>query len=121
MSTTTFPTSCSALLCPSRFGRWQRRQPTVIHDAHAGGAGARRAQCGAIVDGESLPGAGSVPGLSIPTPVLRFEGRAEHTWRRLADHDPPVIAARGDGATVVNLRSVDANDDVIVADALATI
>jgi L-seryl-tRNA(Ser) seleniumtransferase len=75
----------------------------------------------AIVHGESLPGAGSVPGLSIPTPVLRFEGQADHTWRRLAHHDPPVIAARRDGATVVNLRSVDANDDVIVADALAAI
>lgn len=75
----------------------------------------------AIVAGESLPGAGSVPGLSIPTPVLRFEGRVDRTWRRLADHDPPVIAARRDGATVVNLRSVDPNDDVIVADALATI
>lgn len=75
----------------------------------------------AIVDGESLPGAGSVPGLAIPTPVLRFEGRADRTWRRLADHDPPVIAARRDGATVVNLRSVDPDDDLIVAAALATI
>lgn len=75
----------------------------------------------AIVDGESLPGAGSVPGLTIPTPVLRFEGRSDHTWRRLAHHDPPVIAARRGGATVVNLRSVDANDDAIVAGALATI
>ncbi len=74
-----------------------------------------------IVEGASLPGAGSVPGLTIPTPVLRFGGSAERTWRRLADHSPPVIAARRDGATVVNLRSVEPDEDAIIAAALAAI
>jgi len=76
---------------------------------------------GSVIDGESLPGAGSVPGLTIPTPVLRLEGSDERVWRALADHDPPVIAARRDGATIVNLRSVPPDDDTIVASALAGI
>lgn len=76
---------------------------------------------GSIVDGESLPGAGSVPGLTIPTPVLRIDGDDERTWRLLADHEPPVVAARRDGATIVNLRSVSPHEDPIVAAALASL
>ena len=76
---------------------------------------------GAIIDGESLPGAGSVPGLTIPTPVLRLSGREEQVWRTLADHDTPVIAARRDGAALVNLRSVHPDEDATVAAALAEI
>jgi len=76
---------------------------------------------GAIVDGASLPGAGSVPGLTIPTPVLRLNGSEERAWRALADHTPPVVAARRDGAAMVNLRSVHPDEDSIVASALASI
>jgi L-seryl-tRNA(Ser) seleniumtransferase len=76
---------------------------------------------GSIVDGESLPGAGSVPGLTIPTPVLRIDGDDERNWRLLADHEPPVVAARRDGATIVNLRSVSPHEDPIVAAALASL
>jgi hypothetical protein len=76
---------------------------------------------GAIVDGESIPGAGSVPGVTIPTPVLRIDGREEHVWRSLADHDTPVIAARRGGAAVLNLRSVQPDEDPIVTAALAEI
>jgi L-seryl-tRNA(Ser) seleniumtransferase len=76
---------------------------------------------GAIVDGESLPGAGSVPGLTIPTPVLRLKGREEHVWRTLANHRTPVVAARRDGAALVNLRSAHPDEDSIVAAALAEI
>lgn len=76
---------------------------------------------GTIVDGASLPGAGSVPGLTIPTPVLRLGGSEEQSWRVLADHVPPVVAARRDGATLVNLRSVQPDEDSIVAAALAAI
>ena len=76
---------------------------------------------GTIVDGASLPGAGSVPGLTIPTPVLRLNGSGERAWRALADHTPPVVAARRDGAAIVNLRSVHPDEDSIVAAALAAI
>ena len=76
---------------------------------------------GTIVDGASLPGAGSVPGLTIPTPVLRLTGSEERAWRALTDHAPPVVAARRDGAALVNLRSVRPDEDSIVAAALAAI
>jgi L-seryl-tRNA(Ser) seleniumtransferase len=76
---------------------------------------------GTIVEGASLPGAGSVPGLSIPTPVLRLGESEERTWRTLARHVPPVVAARRNGATLVNLRSVQPDEDAIVASALAAI
>jgi len=76
---------------------------------------------GSVIGGESLPGAGSVPGLTIPTPVLRIEGSDERTWRVLADHQPPVIAARKGGATIVNLRSVAPDEDSTVTAALASL
>ena len=93
-------------------GEIRRRTAEVLRDSGA---------IGTIVDGESLPGAGSVPGLTIPTPVLRLEGGDERVWTTLARHDPPVIASRRDGAAVVNLRSVPPSDDLIVASALAAI
>ena len=76
---------------------------------------------GTIVEGASLPGAGSVPGLTIPTPVLRLDGNEERAWRTLAEHTPPVVAARRGGATLVNLRSVNPDEDTVVASALAAI
>jgi len=75
----------------------------------------------AIIEGEALPGAGSVPGRSIPTPVIRLSGSPDATWRTLADHDPPVIASRRDGAVHVNLRSVVRDEDEIVTAALAAL
>jgi L-seryl-tRNA(Ser) seleniumtransferase len=74
-----------------------------------------------VIEGEALPGAGSVPGHSIPTPVIRLGGSPEPIWRTLADHDPPVIASRRDGAVQVNLRSVLPSEDQIVTSALAAL
>ena len=74
-----------------------------------------------IIESEALPGAGSVPGRSIPTPAIRLDGNPETVWRSLADHQPPVIASRRDGAVLVNLRSVAPSEDPIVAAALATL
>ena len=104
----------------SRSGRWQWHRSTRSNHARRRCSGSRvsREQ---IVAGESLPGAGSVPGLTIPTPVLRLEGREELVWRTLANHEPPVVAARRNGAAQVNLRSVHPDEDVIVAAALAEI
>jgi L-seryl-tRNA(Ser) seleniumtransferase len=75
----------------------------------------------AIIDGEALPGAGSVPGQTIPTPVIRLTGKPETVWRTLADHEPPVIASRREGAVQVNLRSVVPSEDRVVTAALATL
>ncbi|MEN8114269.1 MAG: L-seryl-tRNA(Sec) selenium transferase [Actinomycetota bacterium] len=88
------------------------RTERVLHESGAAGS---------IVDGASVPGAGSVPGLAIPTPVLRLKGDPETVWSALAAHDPPVVAARRGGAAIVNLRAVLPNEDPLVVTALASI
>lgn len=88
------------------------RTDRVLHDSGVAGS---------IVQGESLPGAGSVPGRTIPTPVLQLEGGAEAVWSTLAAHEPPVIASRKDGAVFVNLRSVAPEEDLIVVEALTSL
>lgn len=71
-----------------------------------------------VVEGESIPGAGSVPGESIPTAVIRLDGPTDELWASLARSKPPVIASRRDGAVFIDLRSVDPGDDKSVATAL---
>jgi L-seryl-tRNA(Ser) seleniumtransferase len=39
----------------------------------------------------------------------------------LRDHDPPLIARARDGRTILDLRSVDPDDDQIVVDALVSL
>ena len=71
-----------------------------------------------IEDGGSLPGAGSVPGATIPTRVIRIDGDADGLWAELAGSDPPVIATRRDGSLFLDLRSVLPSDDDHVRAAL---
>jgi len=72
-----------------------------------------------IEDGVSVPGAGSVPGSTIATKVIRIEGDADRVWARLASsRDDPVIATRRSGAVYLDLRSVAPADDVHVRRAL---
>jgi L-seryl-tRNA(Ser) seleniumtransferase len=71
-----------------------------------------------IVDGTSVPGAGSTPGATIPTRLIRLEGDADRTWSQLADAPTPVITSRRDGAVYIDLRSVLPVNDVAVRAAL---
>lgn len=73
---------------------------------------------GSVVAGESVPGAGSVPGETIPSPNLRLAGSADQTWRRLLASTPPIMARRSEGALLIDLRSVDPADDEHIAAAL---
>ena len=72
-----------------------------------------------VVSGHSLPGAGSVPGRTLPSPVVRVGGEPDARWRLLADAPVPVIARREADALVVDLRAVAPEDDGHVAEALA--
>lgn len=74
---------------------------------------------GRIVAGESLPGAGSVPGETIPSPNLHLVGNADELWHRLLRATPPILARRREGALIIDLRTVDPTDDQHVADLLA--
>jgi L-seryl-tRNA(Ser) seleniumtransferase len=72
-----------------------------------------------VVSDRSLPGAGSVPGRGIPGPVLQIEAGQE-AWRRMLETDPPVVARRDEGRLIVDLRSVEPDDDELVAAALSS-
>jgi len=74
--------------------------------------------CGEVVDCESVPGAGSVPGVTIPSAGVALEG--DHTGA-LRAADPPVIARVAEGRTVADLRTVDPGDDPVLAKALAAV
>lgn len=74
-----------------------------------------------IVDGESLPGAGTVPGRTIPTRLIELPGSPDVTWATLASHTPPIIATRRDDSTFIDLRTVQTRDDDHVAAALQSI
>lgn len=71
-----------------------------------------------IRDGQSLPGAGSVPGATIPTKLIVLPGSADAVYSELAGHNPPIIARRRDTTAVIDLRSVLPADDAHVANAI---
>ena len=68
---------------------------------------------------DSVPGAGSVPGRTIPSFAVCIPGDPDRTWARLAsDDDWPVIGTRRDGSTWLDLRSVAPEEDVRVRSTL---
>ena len=69
-----------------------------------------------IIADASIPGAGSVPGEKVPSPVVRVPGDEEALWKSLVASG--VVARRTNGAVLVDLRTVDPNDDEKLAEAL---
>jgi L-seryl-tRNA(Ser) seleniumtransferase len=67
---------------------------------------------------ESLPGAGSMPGITIPSAGIAVDG--DHT-AALRDADPPVIARVTHDRTVCDLRAVEPADDDHIAAVLASL
>ena len=74
---------------------------------------------GDVVAGESLPGAGSVPGETIPSPNLLLSGRADQLWESLLAAHPPILARRREGRLLIDLRTVDPTDDTNIVAALS--
>jgi L-seryl-tRNA(Ser) seleniumtransferase len=64
---------------------------------------------------EALPGAGSAPGVTMPSFGIEVAG--DHL-AALRDHETPVIARSRDDRTLLDLRSVAVDDDGIIIDAL---
>jgi L-seryl-tRNA(Ser) seleniumtransferase len=68
---------------------------------------------GTVVDTEALPGAGSAPGVTMPSVGIVLDG--DHL-AALRSHEPPVVGRTRDGRTYLDLRSVDpADDEVLIA------
>jgi hypothetical protein len=76
---------------------------------------------GAVVAAESVPGAGSVPGETIPSPAIRLDVAPDPGWKHLVAADPPVVARRREGGLYVDLRTVDQRDDELVAATMSTL
>ncbi len=74
---------------------------------------------GDVVRGESVPGAGSVPGATIASPNLHVHGDADELFARLLSATPPILARRREGELIIDLRTVDPGDDLLVAETLA--
>ena len=71
---------------------------------------------GSCVDAESVIGGGSDPGRGIPTVLISIPG--ETLAERLRASDLPIVARVGDGATLIDLRTVDPSDDDTIISAL---
>jgi L-seryl-tRNA(Ser) seleniumtransferase len=75
---------------------------------------------GQIEAGASVVGAGSVPGQSIPGPVIRISGVDPDTaWHRLLAGEPAIITRRRDGDLIIDLRAVTPDQDAAVTAAVA--
>lgn len=83
-----------------------RRRAESIVDA----AGAGR-----VAEMDALPGAGSAPGITMPSCGVVVE---EDVVAPLRAHDPPVIARSRDGVTSIDLRAVAPADDPVIVSAL---
>lgn len=73
---------------------------------------------GSVVEGASTPGAGSVPGELIPSPVLQLDGSPDTIWKALVGRSIPIVGHRRSGALQLDLRTVDPEDDELVVAAL---
>jgi L-seryl-tRNA(Ser) seleniumtransferase len=69
-----------------------------------------------VVDTESLPGAGSAPGVTIASAGVSVAG--DHL-AALRSHRPPIIARTRDRTTILDLRSVHPDDDAHLIAALS--
>lgn len=72
---------------------------------------------GAVTSCSSVPGGGTLPSVEIPSVGLALDGDHVATLRA---HRTPVIARVVDGRTVLDLRTVEPDDDAFVAAALTS-
>lgn len=68
-----------------------------------------------VIDTEVTPGAGSTPGVTIPSCGVQLDGGHTAVLRR---HAVPILARVRDRHTIVDVRSFDPADDGIVVDAI---
>ena len=93
----------------------RRRGEAIVAELARSGCDASAISVGAS---EALPGAGSAPGITMPSVALTLPG--DHL-QPLRDFDPPVIARSRDGRTTLDLRSIDPNADAVVVAALSAL
>ena len=91
-------------------------QVTIPPEAVGARAAAVAESLDAVVkSGLSRIGAGSVPGAGLPTSLVVLEGR-DDLFECLLAADTPVLSRREDGNLVMDLRTVDFEDDQALID-----
>ena len=78
----------------------------------------------AVVEGESVIGGGAAPSAVLPTRLLAISGgrmNADEWLARLRASDPPVIARVEEGRVVLDLRTVNPEQDAVVLTAIRAI
>jgi L-seryl-tRNA(Ser) seleniumtransferase len=71
-----------------------------------------------VVAGESVIGAGSFPGVGIPTPQVALEGE-DHLFAPMLATDHPILTRRQGKDLLIDLRAVAPDDDELVAEMVA--
>ena len=74
-----------------------------------------------VVDGESVASGGADPSAVLPTQLLAVSSAAfsaDELAARLRSSDPPIVARVEDGCVLLDLRTVLAEQDHLVAAAL---
>ena len=76
---------------------------------------------GEVIAGESVIGGGAAPGATLPTKLLALtcEGMsADELAAHLRKHDPPIVTRVEEGRVLLDLRTVFAEQDADIAEAL---
>jgi len=71
-----------------------------------------------VIAGESVIGAGSLPGVGIPTPQVALEDE-DHLFGPLLATDDPILTRRQGQDLLIDLRAVAPDDDELVAEMVA--
>jgi L-seryl-tRNA(Ser) seleniumtransferase len=72
---------------------------------------------GVVEAGASEVGAGSAPGMSIPSPVVRLVAR-QHLFECLLRAETPILARRDSGDLIIDLRATEPEDDETICTAV---
>jgi L-seryl-tRNA(Ser) seleniumtransferase len=97
------------------------RRAEAIANSVRGSASKMRIE---VIDGESVIGGGAAPSSTLPTRLLAVtcaDLSADELATLLRASDPPIVARVEDGRVLLDLRTVFAEQDRIVASALARI
>jgi L-seryl-tRNA(Ser) seleniumtransferase len=73
---------------------------------------------GQVVDSLALAGGGALPGFEIPSVAIAIQG--DYT-SKLRGASIPIIARVRDGSTIVDFRTIESNDDAMVAKTLRSL
>jgi L-seryl-tRNA(Ser) seleniumtransferase len=91
---------------------WRMVAAPLAELEQRGAAIVRDAGVGTVVPSAAIPGAGSAPGATMPSVAISVPG---DLLAGLRAAQPPVIARARDGATLLDLRTVDPTDDAHLA------